>query len=440
VDRGDPLDRRVAAVRSRCKLQGLSVNDVAAVLVETVPEVSRLEAHRLAREWTRPYAISGLASLFRSDGMQVPTWLGPTRLYEWERRRRHPGPDSIDLLCRLYASRPDLLGYGRDYTTTGQVTLERPPLNAPERDEHRISSDSDIVESLRAIVDSCRRLDHRVGPKQTLGTVLSQSRLVESVLAGNHEGQDRGRLFGILAELQQLAGWMMFDLHDFSAARVRLEAATASAREAGDDHLLAYILGPTLGFIETYAGRPDRGIDLTQLAYNSALRTGNSRLTAFVLTIGARAHAKLGQDAACRDMLSRAEADLSAHRPSVDDPKWLDVFDSAALLGHRGSCLLDLGYAADAVAPLGEQEAATAEGFVRNRTLWRLDRACSYRGLAEVEQACAEAVMATELVRSTTSTRARRRLHEFAGSMRAWRSNSAVRELNERIVDLPLVG
>ena len=89
-------------------------------VIEAHCGVRRLKANRLARGWTVPEAVARLAALCESEGLGQ---VGLTRqqLSHWENGRGKPGERYLDLLCRLYATRADRLGFGADYTPPGQA-------------------------------------------------------------------------------------------------------------------------------------------------------------------------------------------------------------------------------------------------------------------------------------------------------------------------------
>ena len=179
-------------------------------------------------------------------------------------------------------------------------------------------------------------------------------------------------------------------------------------QRAADHALAAYVLGPNLSFVATYGGDPALGVERAYGAIGWARRSGNRRLTAFTLAIGARAHARLGESTLCLELLDQAGGELDRHAPDERDGGWLSVFDHAALDGHRGSCLLDLGRPAHAVTSLTRQDHAAAPQFVRNRVIWHLDRVDALLDLREFDQACAELVTATAALPAATP-RVRRR-------------------------------
>src|SRR5438552_2923511 len=125
-------------------------------------------------------------------------------------------------------------------------------------------------------------------------------------------------------------GWMAFDRQDLRSAREAVDAAIGYAEAAGDAALLAYILGPNLGFAVTYRGHPAEGVVHGEAALRWADRIDSPRLTAFVLATTARAHAKVGDERACLTLLAQAEREMDRCPPGEEVADWLTVFDAAA--------------------------------------------------------------------------------------------------------------
>jgi transcriptional regulator with XRE-family HTH domain len=256
-----------------------------------------------------------------------------------------------------------------------------------------VLSPDDALPVLRTVIGTVRADDHAMNERAKPDALVAHARAAERAqhLVGK---ADRSRLRRSIAEAYQLAGWMSFD-HGRSA---RAEKLLGSSRDwierAADPALAAFVLGPNLSFVATYGGDPARGAERAWGAIGWARRSGNRRLSAFTMAIGARAHARLGERDLCLDLLSDAESELDRHVPGGDDD-WLSVFDRSALEGHRGSCFLDLGMPDRALAPLAQQDELAPERFVRNRIIWLLDRVDALLELRETEQACAELLDAT---------------------------------------------
>ncbi len=295
--------------------------------------------------------------------------------------------------------------------------------------------------SLQQVVDGLRGLDHSVGPHGVLHSARSQLVVIEQLGAQARSEAARSRLLSLAAETHQLAGWLYFDTLNLASARAAFDRSRAAAEAAGDSALLAFVLGPTAAFAEADIGSPSRGLDYAYSAIGHARRSGNERLVGFTSAIAARVLAKLGDERAARAALEDAQQALSAHRDWKSDPTWLHVFDETALAGHAGSVELDIGKPARAIDLLDRQDLNANSLFVRNRAIWRLDRAAAYRDLGEIDRACADIGHALDLVGATSSPRTRRKLARLTESLITEHSNSRdvaqlIERTEERIADL----
>jgi hypothetical protein len=108
---------------------GLSLEDI----VQAISECCRptpLAAQRLARGWTLRETVDRLNRLRQEEGAGRPESVTTVQmLCSWEGGKVLPVLHNVDLLCRLYGSRPDQLGLGRDYSLTMRASMgteERP--------------------------------------------------------------------------------------------------------------------------------------------------------------------------------------------------------------------------------------------------------------------------------------------------------------------------
>ncbi|MFE3105263.1 helix-turn-helix domain-containing protein [Nocardia tengchongensis] len=291
-----------------------------------------------------------------------------------ERAERRPSRALAARLDQMLTARGELV-------LLASVFLEedRPALDGltPDTAEH----------ILRASIAEVRRDDHTMAADQ-LHDVVRYLKAAEAVADSASEVQRAG-LWRAVAEAQQLTAWISFDRGYRRQAETILARARVSAEKAQAFDLVAYIGGPNSGFIHTWHGDPARGVELAYGALAWANRSGNKRLSAFVATIAARAHARLNESDLCRQMLSLAESDLDRHHSADQDPDWLTVFDHTALAGHRGSCLLDLGHPRQAVDALYQQQSARSGAHVRNNAIWQLERAIADLEIGEYESAAA---------------------------------------------------
>ncbi len=295
-----------------------------------------------------------------------------------EKAQRRPQLDLVQRLDEALGAQGDLLCLAADF-----IDL---------RDDSQLleldSFTPDVAdERLRSLIGQVRSADHTMAANR-LDEVVGHIRVAQSFAPKVPVGQ-RALLLRTVAEAQQLAGWMMFDRGQRKRAEDLFMNARVSAERAGALDLMAYVGGPNVAFMSTWSGEPARGAEQAYGALSWAYRSGNRRLVAFVATMAARAHARMGEADLCRRMLSTAESELACHQSEDSDPEWLTVFDAGALAGHRGSCLLDLGNPRQAIAALEEQEGAGPTSFVRNNIIWQLERADANLRLGRIDDAVA---------------------------------------------------
>jgi hypothetical protein len=114
------IERRAKAIALEGQVHGRPPAEVADAIVAELPEVLPLEAYRYARGWTRVDLSQAIDMLYEQDGLRPPG-TALELICNWEHGRAKPSPERLDYLCRVYETRPDRLGFGRDYA----VSVER---------------------------------------------------------------------------------------------------------------------------------------------------------------------------------------------------------------------------------------------------------------------------------------------------------------------------
>ena len=99
-------------------LQGYPPWEIAADLAEQA-HITLLWAWRLSKGWTREELLQRLR--------RVDPCIDQSMLWRWEAGDRTPSFGNLDLLCQVYQTRPDRLGYGHDYTPTLATSPEFQP-------------------------------------------------------------------------------------------------------------------------------------------------------------------------------------------------------------------------------------------------------------------------------------------------------------------------
>ncbi|HEY5990602.1 MAG TPA: helix-turn-helix transcriptional regulator [Streptosporangiaceae bacterium] len=100
--------REVEDLAAAYRAQGRPHHEIAAEIAATA-QITPLWAWRLAKGWYRGELLEQLRQLGDPS-------VDESMLWRWETGERDPSRKHLDWLCQVYQTRPDLLGYGRDYS------------------------------------------------------------------------------------------------------------------------------------------------------------------------------------------------------------------------------------------------------------------------------------------------------------------------------------
>ncbi|MGH8886670.1 MAG: tetratricopeptide repeat protein [Egibacteraceae bacterium] len=374
---------RIAELRADGLAQGWPILQIVEALVDRFG-VSRLEAHRLARGWTRARAVEVILATYDADGWPRAR-LTPQRLCAWERDPRvRPGEDYLDRLCRVYETRPDQLGYGRDYTPAGGEAGAEPPtayagIEAQADGEETATDRKQLLGALgatglAALLDRASKGSMRLGGKlgsSNLGpatleqlelrvasffqdrehtpsgelfpAVLAQMEEVEALLDGRQPLKQRRELHRIVGQLSMLLGGLSHDLGDYPGARAHLLTALQLAREVGDHSLLAWVRVQQ-STVALWAGDFRAALDYAQNGQRYATGAMRARLAA---RCEARAFARMRDLGHVFEALRRGLRAMPS-QPGIGEPDGWWVFMPADLELYAGISLLWLGQPEDA--------------------------------------------------------------------------------------------
>ncbi|MEV6250707.1 hypothetical protein AB0M38_31745 [Streptomyces sp. NPDC051742] len=104
--------KEAAGIRMRCQRERLDTEHTAAEIRRVLPEVSGLEAWRLALGWSRAATVTQVRALYVADGL-LPRGLNEPMLCRWEHDSgERPDREYTVMLCRAYGATPAQLGLG----------------------------------------------------------------------------------------------------------------------------------------------------------------------------------------------------------------------------------------------------------------------------------------------------------------------------------------
>ncbi|WP_332757117.1 Twin-arginine translocation pathway signal [Streptomyces sp. MT206] len=102
------IQREASRIRAQCQRDGHGQERIVTDLRAALPELTALEAWRLALGWTRPQAIREVAAVYRADGL-LPPRLTPAMLCRYEHGQEEPGDEYRLMISRAYGARPEQL-------------------------------------------------------------------------------------------------------------------------------------------------------------------------------------------------------------------------------------------------------------------------------------------------------------------------------------------
>jgi hypothetical protein len=157
------LEERAKQLRIQGQIQGWSRDHIVSEILAQVPAISPLEAYRIATGWTRLQLSQALDALYTADGL-MPPHITVSEICRWEHGVHQPNQERQQYLTRLYRTRPDRLGFGRDYSPQdpedgepssphqGPVASSR-GLVLPDRPLGVLAGEGDRIVSVRWVPD-----------------------------------------------------------------------------------------------------------------------------------------------------------------------------------------------------------------------------------------------------------------------------------------------
>ncbi|MFI9364373.1 hypothetical protein ACIG5E_25465 [Kitasatospora sp. NPDC053057] len=225
-------------------------------------------------------------------------------------------------------------------------------------------------------------------------------------------------------------GWYRFDHGQHWAAGKLWGAALQNAHAAGDRDHGAGVLSD-FAYQSNWLGEPKVSVD--QLGY-ALSGTQHPTARSLLLLRRARAHAALGEGAACYRDLSAAEVALGSR--SVDPaPSWCAWMGSADLAVDSGQCLLDLGRTKEAHARIVEGMALLPGARDKTRGVFLTYQAKGYLQSDEVEQALAVTGESLDLATRIGAPRCVALVRELAPALKRYRQVDGVQDFLDRLAE-----
>ncbi|HEX5406368.1 MAG TPA: XRE family transcriptional regulator, partial [Pseudonocardiaceae bacterium] len=247
---------------------------------------------------------------------------------------------------------------------------------------------------------------------------------------GRHHDIVRRELAGAVAELNQLAGWMAYDVGDTASGRLHLRQALRLCQEVGDDALAAEMLAG-MSHHAAFDGSPGVATDLARAARDNAGRTGLSALVAESAVMEAHGLALLHDASGCLRALGDAERAFSA-ADGHERPAWLGYFDEAYLAAKFAHCFRDLARPVEAER-YARRSLRMTEGYDRGRLFNTALLSSVLADQRRVEEACETGSAAVAMAGSVRSVRVTAYLDDIARRLAPFRAQAQVKALYEEL-------
>ncbi|MET8619345.1 helix-turn-helix transcriptional regulator [Streptomyces albidoflavus] len=218
-------------------------------------------------------------------------------------------------------------------------------------------------------------------------------------------GGDKQHLAQV-AEIGEVAGWLLYDAARFPEARAALAQAHTLARLAGDDPLEWFILD-LLAMVDVHTGRAGEARAITDEMLTGREVPGRVALMARVRQ--ARSLAQAGERARALDSLERATGALQ-DSIQANDPAFTWWIDTTEVELHTGEALLSLGDPSAALPHLQRSSEASQGGGARRQFGNVLAELTALVRLGAWREAEAPLLRLEPILRTVTSSRTRVRL------------------------------
>jgi len=291
--------------------------------------VTRLRAHRLARGWTLRIAVEEARQLI--TGMPNAPKLDEDQLGSWETRPdRRPRAGTIDLLCQLYSSHAQGLGFTGDYRNSDHPV---PATGAPRREAQRELTAAKCIE--RAAEEARRRVDRTLArgtvtpaqldamderliglrheylyapPAPMLRALLAELDEVQELAAERQSATTQKRLSEMIALLATMVADALMKLGALRDSRAWYATAKTSADDSGTTELRVLVRAQA-AMLPYYYGPLPSAVGLAREA-RLLSRHRPTPMGVLAAAAEARALARLGDAAGAQQAVRIASADF----------------------------------------------------------------------------------------------------------------------------------
>lgn len=199
-----------------------------------------------------------------------------------------------------------------------------------------------MVDTVARRVAQLRRVDDHIGGRELRPLVERELHATAGLLRNAAYTDPVGRaLLGAVAELCQLAGWVVADAGAPEVA-ARYHLLGVHAAHAAGDRPTAANLVSTLAYQVANIGNPHEAVLLARSAQSGAGAHAGATTRALLGERVAWAHARAGETRHTERALALVDSEYDQRRPA-DDPSWVYWLDPDEVTVMAGRCYVELG-------------------------------------------------------------------------------------------------
>ncbi|TDC45152.1 XRE family transcriptional regulator [Micromonospora sp. KC207] len=271
-------------------------------------------------------------------GMAALTHFSKPYLGLVETGRRPATPDVVE---RYEHALGEPIGTPADpVRLTHEWLIGDPPVPRQLRAGRRIGTG--LIETLEARVIELRHLDDTVGSRTLLPVIRTELDHAEHLArTASYTDASGKRLYTVIGELAQLAGWVASDAGRYpDAQRLYLSGVTA-AESAGDRALGAQLLS-SLAYQITNVGKREDALLITRSAVTGA-PDASPLVRALLLERLAWAAARLRDTDTTRRTLDAVNDAYNQRSDGIAEPEWVYWLNRTEIDVMAARCLIELG-------------------------------------------------------------------------------------------------
>ncbi|MBD0688386.1 helix-turn-helix domain-containing protein [Streptomyces sp. CBMA123] len=418
VSAGSALAKLGATLRELRTARGLSQAKLGAAVHSSADLVRRVEA---SERFPSRQFIAACDQALEAGGALVDLWPAAE-----EERRRTPS------LGSARKSEPSARFDPKASELVVAEWVAADPGQAAANEGSRLWVTEDDVEVAGGMLAMFRQLDHAHGAGQfatQLRTYVDTelSSLLSRSAASADVDRSRAR---IAAGFLELAGYQAVDAGRPGWAQTYYKQALGLTHGVADDAYGAYLVAVNLGHLALHCDHPQVALRWAQAASVRAGTSASAATRAAIAAVGARAHARLGDEREATAMLLQAEKLLDTST-SGNEPPWIAYFTRAYLADEMAHCFHDLGRAPQARAQVADALLGVGRDRVRRRAIDATLMASTWLRSGDIEQACTVGFEAVGYAARTSSGRCVDRVARLLTDLAPYAEQRAVADLDE---------